>query len=669
MSINPLNDISKVYFEQVASVEEGVRPGNVETPLDKAAFKKRRRSLAGKEKSAEARKRGHEGKEWYNSGRTYSPDEVKRSRANMDDAERRTRHRSAVDPDSENDNAFSADKTKNPKKLRKQKAMGESAVPGKPAERLGALTDIDIPQSERDAARERLLAKAKAMREKKGIKEEDRKIGGGVKKGGGYDRGYDAMKREIEKLDKGEEPATRRRYKEMRNEALDPVGKEDADIDNDGDTDKSDKYLHKRRKAIAKAIGIRKEALDPVGKEDDDIDNDGDVDKSDAYLKNRRKVRSKVITKEGYSNWREDLIEVVDKISKDKSADVKITEKQVNNKIDINPKLDLGEAVENLGGTLLEMVEIDEVDYIVESVYDELLDEGYDEDDIEEALEFALTEAKVTFGHDTPTSEKKKKSGNLIAAVGRLARQKLSSKVRGAKKAAGAAVARGARKVAKGALGVARKIEGGDKKPHTAERKPSTYRGAGAGTKEKVSSGSYTPPTKKKTEKPSDPWEGSATTPPKPKAKKKKAAAPKAAAPKAAAAPKRKRKSKLDDLLASVRSEQVQIDEKTLTSAETKEKERLVKSMKDKAADFEKRYPGRGKEVMYATATKMAKKITEQAMELQPKTQQQSGQQNVMQKKVAQQKDRQKQQEVQILQRKLQALRSAPKGVDTDITA
>ena len=26
-----------------------------------------------------------------------------------------------------------------------------------------------------------------------------------------------------------------------------------------------------------------------MGKEDDDIDNDGDVDKSDSYLKNRRK--------------------------------------------------------------------------------------------------------------------------------------------------------------------------------------------------------------------------------------------------------------------------------------------------------------------------------------------------------------------------------------------
>ena len=37
-------------------------------------------------------------------------------------------------------------------------------------------------------------------------------------------------------------------------EAMDPVGKEDGDIDNDGDKDDSDQYLAKRRKAIAKAI-------------------------------------------------------------------------------------------------------------------------------------------------------------------------------------------------------------------------------------------------------------------------------------------------------------------------------------------------------------------------------------------------------------------------------
>ena len=37
-------------------------------------------------------------------------------------------------------------------------------------------------------------------------------------------------------------------------EALDPVGKEDSDIDNDGDVDKTDKYLQTKRDAISKNI-------------------------------------------------------------------------------------------------------------------------------------------------------------------------------------------------------------------------------------------------------------------------------------------------------------------------------------------------------------------------------------------------------------------------------
>jgi len=40
----------------------------------------------------------------------------------------------------------------------------------------------------------------------------------------------------------------------LKTEKLDPVGKEDGDIDNDGDKDASDKYLAKRRKTVAKAI-------------------------------------------------------------------------------------------------------------------------------------------------------------------------------------------------------------------------------------------------------------------------------------------------------------------------------------------------------------------------------------------------------------------------------
>jgi len=40
----------------------------------------------------------------------------------------------------------------------------------------------------------------------------------------------------------------------MSNEALDPVGKEDDDINNDGKVDKTDKYLANKRAKIAKSI-------------------------------------------------------------------------------------------------------------------------------------------------------------------------------------------------------------------------------------------------------------------------------------------------------------------------------------------------------------------------------------------------------------------------------
>jgi hypothetical protein len=52
--------------------------------------------------------------------------------------------------------------------------------------------------------------------------------------------------------------------KKMSEAALDPVGKEDKDIDNDGDSDKTDVYLSKRRKAIGSAI--RKKVADKMGK-------------------------------------------------------------------------------------------------------------------------------------------------------------------------------------------------------------------------------------------------------------------------------------------------------------------------------------------------------------------------------------------------------------------
>jgi hypothetical protein len=46
--------------------------------------------------------------------------------------------------------------------------------------------------------------------------------------------------------------------KKKMKEGMDPVGKEDGDIDNDGDKDKSDKYLAARRKKISKIMAMKK---------------------------------------------------------------------------------------------------------------------------------------------------------------------------------------------------------------------------------------------------------------------------------------------------------------------------------------------------------------------------------------------------------------------------
>ena len=43
-------------------------------------------------------------------------------------------------------------------------------------------------------------------------------------------------------------------YQTVQEKKLDPVGKEDGDVDNDGDKDSSDSYLMKRRAAIKKAM-------------------------------------------------------------------------------------------------------------------------------------------------------------------------------------------------------------------------------------------------------------------------------------------------------------------------------------------------------------------------------------------------------------------------------
>ena len=254
----------------------------------------------------------------------------------------------------------------------------------------------------------------------------------------------------------------------------------------------AERYGSKERgEKVAGAVlaKLRKEALDPVGHEDKDIDNDGDHDKSDKYLLNRRKVRAAAISKkkmkESFSNWRQDLSEVMD----DVEAKKEIKEKKVNNKVTINP--DFKESVENMGGELIEMVEIEE----------------------------GMTLADY-----------KKKRSALKQKEKRAAAKTSSTRRAG--------------------------IHNPESAPEREARRSAAGGETGYG---------------------------------------------------GALRAKKVRKAKA---LGELGEEY--FDEKTLTPSETKEKERLVKSMKKKAGDFEKRYPGRGKEVMYATATKMAKKMTEE---------------------------------------------------------
>ena len=135
-------------------------------------------------------------------------------------------------------------------------------------------------------------------------------------------------------------------------ESLDPVGKEDGDIDNDGDKDKSDKYLMNRRKAIGKALASTKK----VKKEETEVDEYIETVAKVKELERKNDVQ-RWVRKENFSNWRTDLIEVIDEVDADKP----IKEKKVRNKITINPKL--GEAVEEIGGEILEIIEVDEAVY------------------------------------------------------------------------------------------------------------------------------------------------------------------------------------------------------------------------------------------------------------------------------------------------------------------
>ena len=79
------------------------------------------------------------------------------------------------------------------------------------------------------------------------------------------------------------------KQEELEEKKLDPVGREDDDVDNDGDVDSSDEYLKKRRKAIGKAMKGKKDEVDTDPKLDENLD--------EAMRVLATKGKTKVVTK------------------------------------------------------------------------------------------------------------------------------------------------------------------------------------------------------------------------------------------------------------------------------------------------------------------------------------------------------------------------------------
>ena len=130
-------------------------------------------------------------------------------------------------------------------------AFGKKKKEEKKAPRMqkGAMA-YDGPNKERSEAADRVIAKTKEKRRKMRKEEfvdEKRLVHG---KFGNFISG---QKKEMPKKDT---LTPQQRYKIP--EGMDAVGKEDKDIDNDGDHDSTDKYLLNRRKAIGKAIAKKR---------------------------------------------------------------------------------------------------------------------------------------------------------------------------------------------------------------------------------------------------------------------------------------------------------------------------------------------------------------------------------------------------------------------------
>ena len=398
---NPLNDISEVYLKMRESYK--IEPPKEKLKTDRDMFN------IPKDEQEAARER-------------------LKAKAAAKRAER-AKMKEGLDPVGKEDGDVNNDGKKDSTDsylLKRRKAIAKAMKTRK--------EELEMQEGIRDEDPEKGTAERKARLEKKrGMKMDDHP----QYKKESYEKAIKANQKELDKLEKGKEPATAKRYREMKKEEVE-VAEADSLAAMQARREKRLAAQRKREGTTASGRDFghdysltpaqqkaRRDAEYKAGTKKEEVEVD---EAMSSYDRNRKRAAQRAAERnaaraagktgvvpgvgyvsprkeretyvdsagttrhksgakmEGFSNWRTDLIEVMD----EDEAEKPIKEKKVNNKVKINPKL--GEAIEEIGGTLIEEIEDHEFDAIVESVYDELIEEGYSEEDVEDAIQFALTE-------------------------------------------------------------------------------------------------------------------------------------------------------------------------------------------------------------------------------------------------------------------------------------
>ena len=254
---------------------------------------------------------------------------------------------------------------KNNEKARKDmKKMGSMSNPHFGDGPTGSMSSEEVEVTEADS-----LAAMQARREKR-LAAQRKKMGTSST---GQDFGHDYGISSAERKKRQQAEFDKFVGKKTQKEGLDPVGKEDGDVNNDGKKDSTDSYLMKRRKAIGKAIkskmseGVR------------DMDPEKGTAERKARLEKKRGMKM-----DDHPEYKKE--EYIPEGMTDSMDEKPIKEKKVKNTVKINPKM--GESVEEIGGELIEAVEIfdileeitdEELRFISDKMIDQVVEEFFAE--------------------------------------------------------------------------------------------------------------------------------------------------------------------------------------------------------------------------------------------------------------------------------------------------